>query len=187
MTIGDKIVQVAEEFEGLVEVISNTKFDDPKTKGPDARADKLVRILRRAGHSDGWPYCSSFTEGVWVVAYEDMQAKPKVIAAIRGLLSPSVMNSYTACREAGLITKEPHKGAVGFMQSGSKWQGHAFLVTDVDSGWIRTIEGNTSPSDANERDGGIGTGGVWRKKRAVVFAAKECGLHLRGFLNPLPV
>jgi hypothetical protein len=185
MKIQDRIVAVAEEFEGLVEIKSNTDWDDLSTKGKDPHAETFKSMLKRAGHNDGWPYCMSFCEGIWVTAYSDAKASAKVIAKIRELLSPSVMNSYQKCRESGLISREPHRGAIGFMQKGKTWQGHAFLVSDVDAGWIRTIEANTSPGpDQNERDGGIGLGGVWRKKRSTSFVEKS-GLWLRGFINPI--
>jgi hypothetical protein len=183
MNIADKIIGIAEEFEGLVEVISNEEWDDPKTKGKDPHAAKFEAMLKRAGHQDGWAYCMSFCEGVLVTAYDELGLKQHVLRA-RTLLSPSVMNSYKACREAGVISKVPHRGAIGFMQSGGKWQGHAFLVTAVDGSVVHTIEANTSPTNAQERDGGIGTGGVYRKRRQIVYVPRESGLHLRGFLNP---
>jgi hypothetical protein len=186
MKISDRIIQIAEEFEGLVEIISNSEWDDLKTRGPDPRSIAFESMLKRAGHNDGWAYCMSFCEGCWVEAYKELSAKPQTIARIRTILSPSVMNSYTAAREAGLITKAPKPGAILFMQSGSKWTGHAGIVTDVEpTGFIRTIEANTSPTDANERDGGTGTGGVWRKRRALTFTQRSSGLWLRGFLNPI--
>jgi hypothetical protein len=186
MKIADQILQVAEEFEGLVEIVSNSEWDDLRTPGKDKRAAAFEEMLKRAGHWDGWPYCMSFCEGVWVTAYTELGAKPAVIARLRTVLSPSVMNSYTNCREVGLISKQPERGAILFMQNGGKWTGHAGLVTDVEpGGWIRTIEANTSPTDANERDGGAGTGGVWRKRRSLNFEKRNSGLWLRGFLNPM--
>jgi hypothetical protein len=185
MTIADRIVAVAEEFEGLVEIKSNAEWDDPNTRGTDAHAVKFEEMIKRAGHQDGWPYCMSFSEGVWVTAYEDAKASKTLITRIKSLLSPSVMNSFQACKDAGLISKAPKRGAIMFMQSGASWKGHAGLVRIAEGGWINLIEANTSSSDANERDGGIGTGGIWRKKRAVTFVPKNRGLWIRGFLNPI--
>lgn len=185
MNIADRIISVAEEFEGLTEIISNAEWDDLKTKGPDARAAKFEEMIKRAGHQDGWAYCMSFAEGVWVTAYTEAGASKSLIAKIRGLLNPGVMNSYTACREAGLISKVPQPGAVMFMQSGESWRGHAGIVTRADPAWIRLMEANTSPEDNEERDGGAGTGGIWRKKRHIDFTPRTRGLWIRGFLNPI--
>lgn len=185
MTIGDRIIATAEEFEGLVEIISNAEWDDPKTKGPDARAAKFEKLLKSAGHADGAPYCASFVEGVWIAAYRE-NASTAILAQIQGLLTPHVMTSFNNCNRAGLISQVPQRGAIGFMQNGDRSTGHAFLVRGVQAGMISTIEANTSPTDANERDGGIGTGGVYRKRRHLSFIRRN-GLWLRGFLNPIPV
>jgi hypothetical protein len=185
MTIGDHIIEVASEFEGLVEIISNSEWDDKKTKGKDPHAIKFESMLKRAGHVDGWPYCMSFCEGAWMAAYEDTKAGNGLLDRIASLLCPHVMTSFHNCKRAGLITQDPVRGAVMFMQSGGSSSGHAGIVTGVDGGWFRTIEANTSSVDQNERDGAAGTGGVFRKKRLLTFAPKTRGLWLRGFLNPI--
>jgi len=187
MTINEKIVDIAEDFEGLVETLSNAEWDNLRTKGRDESAGTFEQMIKRAGHQDGWPYCMSFCEGVWVTAYEQSDACPNLISRIRRLLSPSVMNSYTDCAEAGLISREPQRGAIMFMQAANTWRGHAGIVSDVDGLWFRTIEANTSTSDANERDGKVGTGGVWRKRRQLALVPKTSGLWLRGFLNPISI
>jgi hypothetical protein len=185
MKLGNAIVDIADDYEKLVEVVSNAKWDNPHTKGPDAIAKEFEELLKGEGsHQDGWAYCMSYARAVWVVALKRAGASPTVIKRIKSILSPSVMNSYNAAREAGLATKIPKVGAIMFMQNGGKWTGHAGIVTAVEDGYFHTIEANTSPSDANERDGGIGTGGVWRKKRSLDFTPKKNGLWLRGFMNP---
>lgn len=189
MNIADRIISTATEFEGLVETRSNAAWDDLTTPGLDQRAQKFAHILRRAGHQPGWPYCMSFCEGIWIAAYEAAGASTEQVGRIREMLTPSVMASYTNAKNAGLITRTPAPGAVFFMQSGSSWQGHAGIVLRADaSTHFRTIEANTSPgAEQNERDGGAGLGGVWRKRRPLAFIQRERGLHLRGFLAPLPV
>jgi hypothetical protein len=184
MKINDIIVATAEEFEGLVEVKSNAEWDDPKTKGKDRRAVVFEEMIKRAGHQDGWPYCMSFCEGVWRVSYEQAGASSARRNRIAGLLNPSVMKSFRACADAGLIERDPVKGAIMFMQKGGGGYGHAGIVVYVEANWFFTIEANTSPSDPDDRDGGIGTGGVWRKKRIVTYGSRP-GLHLRGFVHPL--
>lgn len=184
-SIGNKIVEVASEFEGLVEVISNAEWDDPKTKGQDPHAVRFEQMIKRAGHQDGWPYCASFVEGVWTLSYEDSGASRDLLVKISRLLTPHVMTSFLNCQKAGLITQDPVRGAVMFMQNGRGSSGHAGLVTGVDGGWFWTIEANTSSNDPNERDGGAGAGGVFRKKRLLSFTPKSKGLWIRGFLNPI--
>jgi hypothetical protein len=185
MKLGAIIVDIADDYERLVEVVSNARWDDPRTKGPDAIAKEFEQLLKdHGGHQDGWAYCMSYARAVWVVAFKRAGASPAAIKRVKSLLSPSVMNSYNTVREAGLATKIPKQGAIMFMQNGGSWTGHAGIVTAVDGEVFHTIEANTSPTNANERDGGIGTGGVWRKKRSLDFTPKKKGLWLRGFLNP---
>lgn len=188
MSINDKIIEVAEKFEGLVEVKSNTDWDFPKTKGKDPEAEEMKRMLKRAWHQDGYAYCMSWTEGVWVTAYEQIGAKPETVRLVQQLFSPSVMESFSKCKEKGLIFQEPKRGAVFFYQMGNKWQGHAGIVELVKDGWMHTIEANTSPSPTSaqaDRDGGIGTGGVWRKRRIISTKPSTKSLWLRGFVNPI--
>ena len=190
MNIADRIIAVAEDYEGLVEVISNAEWDDPKTAGKDTRAAKFEQMLKASGHNDGWAYCMSFCEGVWITAYSEQQnVTTAILKQIKGILGPHVMTSYNNAARDGLISRVPQVGGIGFMQNGSGSAGHAFLVRGIANGFLSTIEANTSPSptsSAADRDGGIGTGGVWRKKR-LLSLTKKSGLWIKGFLNPLPV
>lgn len=189
-TINDQIITVAERFEGLTEIVSNKEWDDAKTKGIDARALALKGMLKAAGHEDGWPYCMTFSKGVWVTAYTEFVPGNPAIAQIKKLLGPSVMESFSNCMNAGLIATVPMVGAIFFMQNGKSWQGHAGIVERVEDQFVYTIEANTSPgatATQADRDGGIGTGGVWRKKRSRDMTRNPNGLYLRGFLNPIPV
>ena len=187
MSINEHIIKVAEEFEGLVEIISNAEWDLPKTKHKDPVAAKFEAMLKRSGHEDGWPYCASFVEGVWRTAYEEADASAKTLKLISGLLGPHVMTSFRNCKDAGLISQVPQIGAVMFMQSGASDSGHAGLVAQPGGSFFNTIEANTSSGNPNERDGGLGEGGVWRKKHQLIFQPKNKGLWLRGFLNPILV
>ncbi len=180
MNLGAKIVDVADDFEGLVEVRSNAAWRDA------ARGAKFKAMIKRAGHEDGWPYCMSFCEGVWRVAYEEAG---RDFSLLGKLLNPSVLGSYGNLKNAGINLRPavPMEGAIFFMQSGSSGNGHAGIVTACDGKFLATIEANTSPSAvdvAADRDGGIGTGGVWRKRRLYDFAKKP-GLWLKGILNPM--
>lgn len=181
MWIGDKIVEVAERFEGLAEVVQNTTWDDPKTKGLDARAQALKEALKRVGHENGWAYCMTFAEVCWRVAYEEVGASKELIARIAKLLTPSVVVSMRNVKAEGLLAVEPKRGSIMFMQKGTGAYGHAGVVTGVQGYTFFTIEGNTGGGLEN-REGD----GIYRKKR-MLFYGKSEGLVLRGFLNPIHV
>jgi hypothetical protein len=180
MTLGAKIIDVADDFEGIVEVKSNTTWRDA------TRGEKFKGMVKRVGHQDGWPYCMSFCEGVWRISYEELGRDFSVLSK---LLNPSVMSSYNNLKTAGLNLRPslPMEGAIFFMQNGGSGTGHAGIVTAFDGKLLSTIEANTSPNAkdaAADRDGAAGAGGVWRKRRAYDFS-KRNGLWLKGILNPL--
>ena len=180
MNLGTKIIDIADDFEGIVEVKSNAIWRDA------ARGEKFKALIKRVGHQDGWPYCMSFSEGVWRIAYEELGRDFSVLGK---LINPSVMSSYNNLKTAGidLRPKMPMQGAIFFMQNGSSGTGHAGIVTAFDGKFLSTVEANTSPNAkdaAADRDGGAGTGGVWRKRRSYDFTKKP-GLWLKGILNPL--
>jgi hypothetical protein len=186
MNINLKILEVASRFEGLVELKSNAKWGSKKLKAADPAAAQMERMLKRSGHQDGWPYCMSFCEMVWHVAYEEIGACQETIRMVCRLLNPSVMQSWANVKEAGLNDRVPKLGAIFFMQKGTSGYGHAGIVEDHAETLLHTIEANTSPQPGTtdeDRDGGVGTGGVWRRRRAYRFG-KGSGLHLVGFLNP---
>lgn len=150
----------------------------------------MVLIMDLSGAIYVCGNCMTYCEGVWTVAYTEQKASTGLLAQIRGILTPHVMTSYNNALSAGLISRVPERGAIGFMQNGTGSSGHAFLVLGMDNGYINTIEANTSPSAkdvAADRDGGIGTGGVWRKRRLFSLERKLSGLWIKGFLNPISV
>lgn len=181
--ISERIIATALHFVNLVETKSNAEWDDPSTPGVDSRARELRAALIAAGFSQGQPYCMAFAEGVWRIAYAEASAPVAIQARIKSLLCPHVMTSFRACRTAGLISTTPIAGAIGFMQKGASDSGHAFIVRAVADGYLRTIEGNTSPapgSAAADREGD----GVFEKQRRFSLS-RTSGLWIRGFLNPL--
>ena len=181
-TLNKTIIKIAYQYIGLVEIKSNTKWDDLKTIGHDERAKKLVKWLKESGHQDGWAYCQSFCEAVYREAYELHGSPEPATSQIKKNITPSVMNTYTAFEKLGKITKKPNEGAIGFMRKGKSWSGHAFLVEKTDSKYIYTIEGNTSSHGATveaDRNGDL----IISKKRPLNFV-KTNGLYLIGFVNP---
>lgn len=187
MQPGNKIIEVARRFEGLVELKSNARWGRGRLRDADPAAKELEKMLKRAGHEDGWSYCMSFTEAVWLTAYKELCAKQETLDKIAHLLNPSVMKSWANVRNSGLNTTAPEPGAIFFMQKGSSGFGHAGIVEHVGLDFLHTIEGNTSPAPSSteaDRDGGIGTGGIWARRRAFTFKTAP-GLHLVGFINPI--
>lgn len=183
LAVAEIIIRNAKRFTGLYETVSNAEWDDPTTPGIDARARELRAALIASGLRPGDAYCMTFAKAIWSISYAEAAAPVALIAKIRTLLSPSVMNSFTACRAQGLITTRPVPGAIFFMRKGDSWSGHAGIVTAVGATSFSTAEGNTSPrpnTPEADREGD----GVFEKERSLRIS-RTAGLWLCGFLNPL--
>jgi len=183
MQPGEKIVEVATRWVNLHEVASNAQWDDLGTPGSDRRAKDLLDAMLASGWQRGWAYCIAFAEAVWRTAYVELGAPASIITEIGKKLTPSVMSSYTNWQDQ--ISHDPEPGAIGFLQKGQSWHGHAVIVVQRVVDRMATIEGNTSPDPATpeaDREGD----GVFKRVRKMSFEPSK-GLWLRGFLNPLPL
>jgi len=177
-----RVVEVAEQFAGLVEVENNRRWDNPRLPGLTSKDDDvLIRMLGAAGWQPGWPYCAAFAEGVWRTA----GAPEKVLA----LMNPSVYRTAEAFRKLGLLHPDPVVGAVMLLRKGNTVLGHAGIVCRLrDDGSISTIEGNTSSDakkvgEAAEREGG----GIYRKIRPAHIPRSAEKLWTMGYIHPFPL
>mgnify|MGYP001618733127 CR=1 FL=1 len=179
--IGEKIVEVAMRYLELYETKSNAEWDNPYTEEHDLAADQLKRGLIESGWKESWPYCASFCEMVWRLAYREAQAPIALIEQVTVNLTPSVMKSFGNWNDS--ITRDPERGAIAFWQRGNGPYGHAGIVTLPGSLAFSSIEANTS-ADANADDHAQREGqGIFRRRRMLDFRYRD-GLHLIGFLPP---
>lgn len=173
--LGNEIIKVATRYIGLYETVANSVWSDKQ------KSDELNKMMKEAGWQKGWPYCASFVEGIWRIAYTNLGASDALLKDVCGKLNPSSVQSRHNFGK--LITKTPLPGAIFFMQKGTTGLGHAGLVVSTDGGKFRTIEGNTSPqvtTGSADREGD----GIFAKSRAMVFTPHS-KLYLVGFLNPI--
>jgi len=177
LTVGDRIIENAYRFAGLHEVLSNKKWEPA---GP--AADELASAMEASGWSPGEPYCAAFVEMVWKPIYSSNLDKYTLFTKN---MTPHVMTSYNNFNKLGLISQNPAKGAVFFMQNGNSDSGHAGLVRGINGDTLLTIEANTSPvptGTEKDREGD----GVYAKTRYLPsFQKRKTGLWIRGYLNPL--
>ena len=154
--LADLIIREASRFVGLREISPNRNWDDPSTPGDDAAlVIALKTMMRSAPWEDGWAYCAAFCEGVVKTALRKGEFHSDIVSAVAKTLGPSVMSSFTACKDKGLIHDTPKRGAIFFWQNGSGWTGHAGIVSAWDGGSaMATIEANTSANkNGNQREG----------------------------------
>jgi len=176
--IGKRIVDAAWNFANLTETAQNARWDDLATPGPDAAASELRRLLLETGWQLGWAYCAALAEVCWRIGYSGRAE----LAEVCKLITPSVMDTFTNFKRLGMITRDPLPGALGFMQHGTSWQGHMFIVAQPPvSARVATLEGNTTPGPSSAAQDRAGDG-CYSKMRTLNF--ERSSLTLLGFANP---
>lgn len=181
------ILDCLAQYVGLVELVPNAKWGDPRNPSRAAVAEKLRKGLLALGCQPGWAYCISGARLVWREAYADA-GRAADFAALDKRMSVSVLGSFNALRDAGLTSRAPKVGAILFLQhvkNGVKTgEGHAVVVTAVFADRVVGTGFNTSPAAgdaAHEREGdGVFAG----KTYPLDFDQAHGGLLMRGFLNP---
>lgn len=181
--ISKEIIEVGSRFVNLFETKDNAEWRfiiDP-SKGK-TESEALYSEMKKSGWQAGWPYCMAFSEAIWRMAYQNLNAPKDVVAEITQKLNPSVMSSYKNFKKS--ITRNSEPGSIFFMQKGSTGNGHAGIVVGCDGKSIATLEANTSPGKAVSAEADRNGDGVYKKVRTLDFTKKP-GLCLLGFLNPI--
>ena len=108
------------------------------------------------GHSTKVPWCAMFASWVFDQAGVSVPGMPS--ASCGSILRP--------CQSAGLVvpSRSAQPGDIVIFDWGAKDNSHDHIgiVEANRGGYIQTIEGNTSPSNAGSQGNG---GGVWRRTR----------------------
>ena len=180
--LGAEIIRQSSLFLHLKEISPNTKWDDPRTPGPEKELnDLLIAVMKEAGWPSGAPYCAGFAEGVVVLAMRRLDVDESIVTKFRKLMTPHCMTSFANFKAVGKISQIPDAGAIWLAQHGTTDMGHAGIVrVAIGNGRMRTTEGNTSAEfidDAKERQGD----GIYSRERNMRLNGK---LRTVGFVNP---
>lgn len=107
-------------------------------------------------HSTKIPWCAMFAS--WVFAQAGV--------SVPGMPSASCGAILRSCQRAGLVvpSRSAQPGDIVIFDWGAKDNSHDHIgIVELNKGgYIQTIEGNTSPSNAGSQGNG---GGVWRRTR----------------------
>jgi hypothetical protein len=172
----DDIVKIARSYIGQDEIPPNMGFKDPVF---DAK-------MRAVGFINSYAWCSLFAKLVWLEASKDnltLQAK------IRRLCGPSALGTLHNFGQAGgfVMNKIPAPGCIVVWKHGTDpagYLGHAGIVTaafGMADYSFTSVEGNTSPTDPNERNGGT----TAEKRHSLNLPPNPHGLNLVSFIHPL--
>lgn len=168
MTINDYIVDEARIYIGRKEKPGNAGFESPG----------FEKVLMRMGWKPGQSWCDFFAELAWKGGYT-RAGKPEIATGLSMIFTGGAGATYNNFRANGwTTTKEPVKGALAVFKVGGSWHGHIGIVTEVQAGFVKTIEGNTS--EAGSREGTT----VLEKNRKLIFDVTPGKLNLHGFVHP---
>lgn len=158
MNYVDVVIKVAKKEVGYLEK-ATPKYEDNKTK--NAGYNNFTKYGRDLAENIGSPYCDGvfwcdeFVDWCFIKAYGEKQAKK-----LLGGWSAYCPTSAQYFRDMGRWYTSPKKGDVIFFLDSDNEEGHTGIVTNVDSYYVYTIEGNTSPDSGVIPNGG----GVHEKK-----------------------
>jgi hypothetical protein len=131
------------------------------------------------GWKFGYAWCAYFSEFVWSEVYDSLGFGKQMDRLFSGSATKTLRQFDES--EDWIVSTVPVVGAVVVwchMKGGrEQWQGHAGIVTEVQDGHMRTVEGNTNA--AGSREGEV----IAKKIRKYNFNSNS-GLRLKGFVYP---
>lgn len=169
----EKIIQIARSYIGQTEVLGNKGFTDPG----------LLSKMKIAGWQPGYAWCALLAEIIWKESIGD--ADP-LFPVLDHLFSASSLSTYYNFAHSAQFTVSqiPIPAALIIWKHGTdpkKWEGHTGIVTTIDGTGFNSVEGNTSGTDPNIREGYI----VAEKHHVLGLKPKPTTLNIVGFVYPL--
>jgi hypothetical protein len=175
-TFAHRLIDVATNFVGLYETVSNAAFNDP------ARSKVLLKAMKRVPWwAPGAAYCAAFDGAVVILAAEGLGLDPS------GFLkrwTAHCMTNAKAMRDLGLLSAEPAPGALWLARHGNSDSGHAGIVIDSQGQNMANVEGNTSAgatASAELQRNGDGIYGRLRNQKS------NGALKTVGFVHPASI
>lgn len=146
-----KIIEIAKGELGYLEKTSTRNLDDKKADAASQSGpNNFTKYARDVGHANGQPWCATFV--VWV--FEQAAGGDKGLASntLFGATTAGCAANVSKFKKAGKWlepSQTPKPGDVIFYK-----KSHTGVVVGVNGTTVYTIEGNTSPDNKIERDGG---------------------------------
>lgn len=169
----NKIITIARSYVGQTEILGNKGFTDPS----------LLTKMKLAGWSPGYAWCALLAEIIWK---ESVGVTDPLWLAMDKLFSASSLSTYYNFAHSAQFkaSQIPQPGGLVIWKHGTdprKWEGHTGVVTEVKDNGFKSVEGNTSGTDPNIREGYI----VAEKIHALGLPPLVKGLNILGFIAPL--
>jgi hypothetical protein len=172
--ISEKITAVAMSYIEQDEIPPNKGFKDPTF-------DKAMRAM---GFQTGWAWCSIFAKLVWMEAYAGCD--PAFRIKLNKHFSPSALGTLHNFAQDPQFTVNQVvvPGGIVIWKHGTdphEFTGHAGIGITAEGNGFRSVEGNTSPTDPNERNGGT----TALKIHQLGLPPNPKGLNFLGCVHPI--
>jgi hypothetical protein len=143
------LIKRSQEFEGLVETVPNSKWDDPREAGwQKDKSQKISNYMNRVkGWSPGAPYCAAAVGAFVVMAMEDCKILPNKFL---NNWTAHVMTNVRLLKSKNILSITPSLGSIWLAKYGHTDFGHTGVVLDIKGDTLITVEGNTSPGQTSD-------------------------------------
>ena len=153
----DKVIAVAEAEIGYLEKASNSNLDDKTANAGSNNYTKYARDLDEIpgfynGKKNGYAWCDIFVDYCFVKAF-GVETARKLLNQPDKSLGAGCTFSARYFKQNGQLHKTPEIGDQIFFGTEDNVV-HTGLVSDVDSTYVYTIEGNTSSKSGVVANGG---------------------------------
>ena len=166
----EKVIEVALSYVGYLEKASNSQLDDFKANAGSGNFTKFARDLDAIPGfyntpKQGVSWCDVVVDAWFVYAF-GVDAAKKLLCQPDKSCGAGCLYSARYYKEKGQFHKTPKAGDQIFFIDGDGDVGHTGLVYKVDSLYVYTVEGNTSPQSGVVGNGG----GVYKKQYALSYS-----------------
>jgi hypothetical protein len=166
----ERVIEVALSYVGYLEKKSNSQLDDFKANAGNGNYTKFARDLDAIpnfynGRKNGFPWCDVAVDAWFVYAYGVDNAKKLLCQPDKSLGAGCGYSARYYQAKGQFHKNNPEPGDQIFFLDSSGDVCHTGIVYDVDSLYVYTIEGNTSPQAGVVGNGG----GVYKKQYAISY------------------
>lgn len=154
-----KVIEIAEAEIGYLEKASNANLDDKTANAGKNNYTKYARDLHKHGYyqanKQGLAWCDMFVDWCFLQLCGGDADKAQEIICQTGPYGAGCTNSAQYYKNQGRFYTTPEVGdQIFFWDSGKTRVAHTGIVSDIDSAYVYTIEGNTSGASGVVANGG---------------------------------
>lgn len=160
-----EVINLAKQEVGYLEKKSNAQLDDKTANAGSNNFTKYARDLDNVpnfynGKKNGFPWCDVFVDWLFYKAFGAEKAKALLCQPDKSLGAGCGYSASYYMVKDRFVKSHPQPGDQIFFTDSAGDVAHTGIVTDADTEYVYTIEGNTSGQSGVVGNGG----GVFEKK-----------------------